>query len=155
MKISNADNQTVLVITIVAFFTTAFVSWLKADIPYWSLLLHERGFIWAEIPFLISYRMALVGLIDMGSSTLLLLFNYSAWKKRKLTRSFLTFLLVSLFISISLGFFIGYGIKQMEVNQYSIITMNMLYYILVELSSKVVWCMLGVFLGKVGQIISS
>jgi len=148
MKIYDVDNRIILYATIAVFSVGAFVNWLKADIPYWPLLLHEKGFIWAEVPSVIFYKMALVGLLDTGASTLLLLLNYHVGKKYKLTRTSTAFFLASLLISLSLGFLVGYGVKQIEMSQYSIFNVHMLYHIPTELGSKIVWCMLGVVMGS-------
>jgi len=124
------------------------MNWLKADIPYWPLLLREAGFILAEIPPMIFYRSALVGLLDAGSSALLLLLNYQVGKRYKLTRPSTAILLASLSISVLLGLLLGYGAKQIQMPQYSIFTVGILYLIPGELGSKIAWCMLGVVVGN-------
>jgi len=148
MKISVVYNRIVLFTTIAVFSVSVLMNWLKADIPYWPLLLREAGFILAEIPPMTFYRSTLVGLLEAGSSALLLLLNYQVGKKYKLTRTSTAILLTSLSISVLLGLLLGYGAKQIQMPQYSIFTVGILYLIPGELGSKIAWCMLGVVVGN-------
>lgn len=141
-------DRIIVLVVIAVLFVCAFVSWLKADIPYWSLVLREAGFILIEIPPMILYRSTLIGLLDMGASALMLLLNYQAGKRYKMTRTSTAILLVSFSISILLGLLLGYGIKQIQMPEYSIFSVNILYLIPSELGSKIVWCMLGIVVGN-------
>jgi len=143
MKTYVERNQIILIAAIAVFSVSAIVNWLKADIPYWPLLLHEAGFIWPEVPAIIFYKRALIGLFNTGGCALLLLLNYHLGKKYKLTRISTAKLLALLSISVLLGLLFGHGMKQIEIPQYSILNASILYLIPSELGSKIVWCMLG------------
>lgn len=148
MKICAVNSRTIILANIGVFFASTFVNWLKADIPYWPLILHDAGFIWAEIPSIIQYKSTLLGFLETGVSILLFLLFYSFGKKYKLTRKTVAFLLALLSASVLLGFLFGYGIKQIEMFKYSIFAVSTLYLLPSELSSKIVWCMLGVISGN-------
>lgn len=148
MKIHIGLSRTALYLGVAVFSVTTFVSSIKADIPYWPLLLHDAGYIWAEIPSIISYRGAIVDLLDIGASTLLLLLSFYVGQGCKLTRRSTVIILVSLAISALLGLLSGYAIRQTEMPEYSIFDVSMLYVVPGELSSRIVWCMLGLVAGN-------
>jgi hypothetical protein len=146
MRIHIGSGRTVLYLGVAVFFVSTFVSSLKAEIPYWPLLLHDSGFIWAEIPSIISYRMAIVSMLDAGASALLLLLGFYMGQKCRLTSRFVVVLLISLSFSVLLGLLLGHEIRQIEMPSSSIFNASILYAFPGELS-KIVWCMLGLVAG--------
>ena len=139
-------GRTVLYLGVAVFLVGTFVSSLKAEIPYWPLFLHDAGFIWAEIPSIISYRAAIVGLLDVWASALLLLLSFYVGQKCRLTRRSTAFILILLSFSVLLGLLFGYEIRQIQMPRYPIFDMSILYVFPGELG-KVIWCMLGVLAG--------
>jgi len=140
-------NRSFLSVITMVFLVSAFVNWLKADIPYWPLLLHEAEYILTEMPAVILNRNALIGLLEVGTGAWLLLLNYRVGKRYKLTRTSTLILVMAFSISSLLGLLFGYGVKQTQMHQYSIFTVSILSLIPNEVGSKIVWCMLGVVAG--------
>ena len=148
MKIHSLLNQAILLLGIVVFTTSVFVSWLKSDISYWPLLLHDAGFIWAEIPAIIFYRTAIANLLELIGNSFLLLTSFYVGQKYELTKVSTIFLFVLLSVCVLLGLLLGYGMKQIEMPEYPIFDVGILYVVPSELIPKIVWCMFGVFLGS-------
>ncbi len=148
MGMQTASRPLALYSLVSVFLAALLVNWMKAEISFWPLLLHDAGFIWAEIPSVIFYRKALVESFDIGLNVLLLLLNYYVGKRCKMTRRSTAIFLVALSVSVLLGLLSGYEIKQLQLSQYPIFVPSILYAVPNELGSKVVWCALGITAGK-------
>jgi len=131
-----------------AFVVSAFTNFLKADLAYWPLLLHDVGFIWAEVPSVIFFKWTVLGLLDVGASALLIFPYFYLGKTTNLTRKSIAVIMISSFVSVLLGLLAGYGVKQIQMRDYSILSLKTVYVIPSEVGSKAVWCVSGIFLGN-------
>jgi sensor histidine kinase YesM len=147
-----SSNRTILLVIMLAVFARQFwINWLTADAPFWSIMAHEAGLPLEEFASTLTFRNILLTVTGTGTSIGLLLLNYYLGKRYKLTRTSTIVLLFALVISVLLGFFLGYGIKQLQIPEYPILNIGIIANIPSipsRLLSTITWCMLGMLAGN-------
>ncbi|MDH5734093.1 MAG: hypothetical protein OEY88_10000 [Candidatus Bathyarchaeota archaeon] len=137
-----------LIIMIVVFLAHFWRNWLIADSPFWRLMLSAAGYTAEEISNILLTRSIGFGILGLGTSIGLLVLNYYLGKRYKLTRRSTIAYVFLLIISITLGLLLGYGIKQFQHPQYSILDTSTAIEIPYDLSSTVPWYVLGMLAGN-------
>jgi hypothetical protein len=123
-------------------------SWWAADSPFKTIMLRDAGFSPEEIAA-VYFTMSIVwGVLSMGSSIGLLLLNYFLGKVYELTRESTIVYIFLLVISILLGQFLGYAIRQFQLPQFPILHLGILAVIPSGLLSSITWNMLGILAGN-------
>lgn len=90
-------------------------SWWVADSPYRTIILRDDGFSLEEIAAIYFTVSIVLGVFGIGTSIGLLLLNYFLGKKYKLTRESTTVYTFPLIVSILLGQFLGYAVRQFQL----------------------------------------
>jgi len=149
---SQISDRTILLVIMLAVFTVQFwLNWLTADAPFWTIMLHEAGLSIEELAIALTFRNILLTVTGTCTSIGLLLLNYYLGKRYRLTRTSTIVLLFALAISILLGLFCGYGIKQLQIPQYPILNVAMIVntpFLPSRLLSQITWCMVGMLAGN-------
>ena len=146
---SQISNRTILLVIMLAVFARQFwINWLSADAPFWVIMAHEAGLPPEDFALALTFRNILLTVTGTCTSIGLLLLNYYLGKRYKLTRRSTIVLLFALVISILLGLFCGYGIKQLQIPQYPILNITIVANIPGRLLSQITWCMVGMLAGN-------
>ncbi len=126
------------------FLTQLGTSWWTADSPpYRTIILIDAGFSYEEIAA-IYFTMSIVwAVFGIGTSIGLLLLNYFLGKKYRLTRESTIVYIFLLIVSILLGQFLGYAVRQLQLPQFPILHLGILATIPSGLLSSITWNMLG------------
>ena len=141
-------RMNLLLIMIVVFLAHFWRNWLIADSPFWIPMLSAAGYTTEEISNILLTRSIGFGILGLGTSIGLLVLNYYLGKRYKLTRRSTITYISLLIVSIILGLLLGYGIKQFQLPQYSILDTNTAIEIPYDLSSTVPWYVLGILAGN-------
>jgi hypothetical protein len=148
-KKEEISKKMILGIIMLAVFMVQFlINWSVADAPFWPMLMHEAGFSSEEIAITGVYRQIIISVVGIGTSIGLLLLNFYLGKNYRLTKASTTVLILVLATSIIAGLFLGYGLKQLQFPQYSILNLGILAVIPRRLLSPIVWCMLEMVAGN-------
>ncbi|MFQ6064402.1 MAG: hypothetical protein ACE5L6_02900 [Candidatus Bathyarchaeia archaeon] len=149
MNETHISERTVLLGVMLAVFVVQFwINWSTADAPFWAVMMHEAGHTPEEFAIALTFRNVVFSVVGIVTSIGLLLLNYYLGKRYKLTRTSTIILILALVISILLGFLLGYGIRQLQLPQYSILNLGIVAMIPNRLVSPIVWCMLGMVAGN-------
>ena len=152
MDESQISNRTILLVIMLAVFARQFwINWLTADLPFLAIMLREGGLSLEEYAVALTFRNILLIVSGTGTSIGLLLLNYYLGKRYKLTRTSTIVLLFALVISVLLGFFLGYGIKQLQIPEYPILNIGIIVnipHIPSRILSTITWCMVGMLAGN-------
>jgi hypothetical protein len=143
------SEKMILAIIMLAVFMVQFlVNWSVADALFWPIIMHKAGLSPEEIAISCIYRQIILSVVGISTSIGLLLLNFYLGKNYRLTKASTTVLILVLATSIIAGLFLGYGLKQLQFPQCSIITLGILAVIPSRLLSPIVWCMLGMVAGN-------
>ena len=143
-----SETTVLLVVMLAVFIVQLLINWETADAPFWAVMLSEAGLTYEEIGIASVFRNIVLSIVGISTSIGLLLLNYYLGKRYKLTRTSTIVLILALAISILLGFFLGYGIKQLQLPQYPILNLGIVTNILGRLISPIAWYMLGIVAGN-------
>ena len=146
---NQSPDRTILLIIVLAVSSVQFwINWSAADAPFWVIMLHEAGLAPEEFAVILTFRNLFFTVTGTSTSIGLLLLNYFLGKRYRLTRTSTMVLLFALVISILLGLFLGYGIRQLQIPRYPILNLGIIGNIPGRLLSQITWCMLGMLAGN-------